>query len=102
MANLGRKNIAQLITVVVGSPKILMGAETSEEAQFTLPYPLTIKATPGAGGTLLVEYRITPTGAFSAWPSGTVAAATVMKLNGPVEGLRFTAAVADGVCEVAQ
>ncbi len=96
MANLGQKNIAQLITVVVGSP------QTLEAAEFSIPYPATIFANPGAGGTLLVEYRISPDGTWIAWPAGTVTEDTVYLLNGPVEGLRFTALVADGVVELAQ
>ncbi len=67
-----------------------------------IPFPLTIRAAPGSGGTMLVEYRISPTGDFVAWPAGTVSAATICNLNGPVEALKFTAAVADGVVEIAQ
>jgi hypothetical protein len=96
MAHLGAKNITQLFTVAVGTPVTL------EAAQYSIPYPLTVHAVPGVGGTILVEYRITPTGSFVAWPAGTVAASTISKLNGPVEALRFTAAVADGVVGVAQ
>lgn len=96
MAHLGSKNITQAIDVIVGTPVTL------EAAQYSIPYPITIKACPGVGGTLLVEYRVDPTDDFTAWPSGTVAAATVAKLNGPVEALRFTAAVADGSVRLAQ
>ena len=96
MANLGSKNICQLFEVVAGAPLVL------EAAQYSIPYPLTVRAKPGSGGTLLVEYRITPTGDFTAWPAGTVTAATVYVLNGPVEALRLTAGVADGTAEIAQ
>jgi hypothetical protein len=94
--SLATKNICQSFTIAVGTP------QTLEAAQYSIPYPLTLRATPGVGGTLLVEYRISATGEFSSWPAGTVAAATTYVLNGPVEALRFTAGVADGVIEVAQ
>lgn len=94
--SLSTKNICQLFTIIVGTP------QTLDAAQYSIPYPLTLRATPGVGGTLLVEYRISPTGDFVAWPAGTVAAATTYVLNGPVEGLRFTAGVADGLVECAQ
>lgn len=96
MANLGKKNECQLFSIVVGAP------QTLEAAEFSIPYPLVIGAIPGASGTLLVEYRLTPTGTWIAWPPGTVSATTLYKLTGPVEALRFTAAVANGVVEVAQ
>ena len=96
MAHLGSKNITQAIDVIVGTPVTL------EAAQYSIPYPLTIHAQPGIGGTLLVEYRISPTGDFIAWPDGTVAVDTVYLLNGPVEALRLTALVADGTVEIAQ
>ncbi len=83
----------QMIPVVVGSPVV-----------YVIPNrrSLTIRAAPGVGGTMLVEYRISPTGDFVAWPAGTVSSATIYNLNGPVEALRFTTAVANGVVEVAQ
>jgi hypothetical protein len=96
MANVGQKYITQAITVVVGSPV------TVEAAQFSIPWPVTVKAKPGVGGTMLVEFRVDPTDAFEAWPAGTVGTATTYKLNGPVEALRFTALVADGSVRLAQ
>jgi hypothetical protein len=96
MANLGKRNETQLFTIVVGSP------QTLEAAEFSIPYPATVFANPGSGGTLLVEYRISPAGSWIAWPDGTVAVDTVYLLNGPVEALRFTALLADGTVEVAQ
>ena len=96
MAHLGARNITQLFTIVVGTPEVL------EAAQYSIPFPLTIRAAPGVGGTMLVEYRISPTGDFVAWPAGTVSSATIYNLNGPVEALRFVAAVSNGVAEIAQ
>lgn len=68
---------------------------------YTLAYPLTVCARPGSGGTLLVEYRVDAEDGWIAWPSGAVSAVTVMKLSGPVQALRFTATVADGVVALA-
>lgn len=96
MANVGKKNITQSIAVAVGSPV------TVEAAEFSIPYPLTVKARPGSGGTMLVKYRVDPTDDWSEWPAGTVSVDTVYKLNGPVEGLQFTALVADGTVRLAQ
>lgn len=72
-----------------------------EAEQFVLPYPITLHAVPGSGGTLLVEYRVDGASAWAAWPEGTVSSATVMSLNGPVNALRFTAGVADGAVALA-
>ena len=96
MAHLGSKNITQAIDVIVGTPVTL------EAAQYSIPYPITIKAKPGVGGTLLVEYRVDPTDDFDQWPAGTVSAKTVYKLNGPIEALRFTAEISDGSVSIAQ
>lgn len=86
------------LTVVAGTPQVFVANGGGN----SIPFPATIKVTPGSGGTLLVEYRISPTGDFTAWPAGTVSVTTTMKLDGPVEAIRFTAAVANGTCEVAQ
>ena len=101
MANLGQKNIAQLITVVVGSP------QTLEAAGFTIPYPVTLHITPGSGGTVTVKQRGSATGEFHNIPlptatPGIFSAYDVVKLDGGVEALQFTAAVSDGVVEIAQ
>lgn len=101
MANLGKKNECQRFTISVGSPLVL------EAAGFSIPYPLVIKVTPGevspgVYGTMLVEDRETAEGDFDSWPPGTVSVKTKYKLNGPVESLRITAWLVDGVCEVSQ
>lgn len=61
-----------------------------------LPWPITIRAKPGGGGTLLVEYQVEPNDDWTAWPDGTVAVATVAVMAGPMYALRFTAAAATG------
>lgn len=94
--NLGSKNACQSFDVIVGTPLVL------DSNQYSIPYPLTIRAKPGSGGTLLIEYRISATGDFIAWPAGTVAIPTLYVINGPVEALRLTAGTANGVVETAQ
>ena len=103
MANLGQKNIAQLITVVVGSP------QTLEAAGFTIPYPVTLHITPGStlNSTITVKQRGSATGEFHNIPlptatPGIFSAYDVVKLDGGVEALQFTAAVSDGIVELAQ
>ncbi len=96
MSSLGKRNECQLLTIVVGAPQTL-GA-----AQHSIPYPSTIAAVPGIGGTLLVEYQVADGGAWTAWPSGTVSSKTIDVLDGPVFALRFTAAVANATVEIAQ
>jgi len=95
---LGTHNVTQSVPVVVGTPVVAGSGVES----MPIPFPLTIRAAPGVSGTMLVEYRISPTGDFVAWPAGTVSASTIYNLNGPVEALRFTAAVANGTAEIAQ
>ena len=68
----------------------------------SLPYPLTIRAVPGSGGTLLVEYRVSADGNWIAWPASTVSTATVYVVSGPVNALRLTATTASGTVEIAQ
>lgn len=66
------------------------------------PFPLTVTAIPGGGGTMNVEYRTAPgSSTWIAWPSGAVGAATADTLMSPVYELRFTAAGATGSVEVA-
>lgn len=74
----------------------------------SFPFPLTIVAKPGGGGTLKVEYSLTPNAAglttsatWFTWPSGDVAVNTNDYLKSPVSALRFTATTAAGAYEVA-
>lgn len=94
--SLGARSITQRITVLTSEPTTLDGDG------YSIPYPLTLVALPGGGGTLLVEYQVAQGGAWTAWPEGTVSEKTISALNGPVHALRFTAAVANGMVEVAQ
>jgi hypothetical protein len=86
-------------TVVVGTPVYV-------DVQ-SYPFPLTVTAIPGGGGTLAVAYSTTPNAAGTTgtatwidWPSGAVAATTSDSLLSPVSALRFTATTADGVAEL--
>ena len=87
----------QTLTVTVGSPVII-----AADSRRSLIIPATVRATPGSGGTLLVEYRVSAEGAFVAWPAGTVSSVAIYVLTGPVQALRFTAATAHGMVEIAQ
>lgn len=94
--SLGARNTTQRVAVTTAAVVIVDGHG------YSLPFPLNITAVPGSGGTLLVEYQTAQAGVWTAWPSGTVSAKTIFLLTGPVHALRFTAAVAAGVIEIAQ
>lgn len=74
----------------------------ADTADGTLPYPLTIIAAPGAGGTLLVEYQVAASGDWNDWPAGAAAVTTAYVLTGPVYSLRFTADPVAGTVDLAQ
>jgi hypothetical protein len=87
-------------TVAAGTPKYL-------DVQ-SFPFPLSVVVKPGASGSLLVEYSLTPNAAglttsatWISWPSGTVSATTSDYLKSPVSALRFTATTSTGTYEVA-
>lgn len=63
---------------------------------------LTLAVTPGTNGTMLVEYRLTSSSDWKSWPGGAVSVYTEDSLETPVQALRFTAAVANGVVEITQ
>ena len=72
-----------------------------------LPFPLSVSALPGGGGTMAVAYSTTPGAAGSPgtatwfnWPSGAVATSTNDILLAPSTGLRFTATAVAGAVEV--
>lgn len=88
-------------TVTAASTETVAGGAPSS----VLPAPITVAVTPGQGGSMLVEYRVSAAGEWIPWPGGTagvVTAHTVYILAAPVYGLRFSATTADGVVEVAQ
>lgn len=72
----------------------------------SLPFPLTVAVYPDSGGSVTVEQRIAPGGDWKAVAdgplAGTLSADAVDVLQGPVHGLRFTAAVAAATVEIAQ
>lgn len=87
------------LDVVVGSPTIIDCTTT--------PFPLSVSAVPGGGGTLLVETSCSAnavsapgSATWYAWPHGAVAAAAVDTLQSPVLAVRVTAAVSDGLVEL--
>lgn len=73
-----------------------------------VPTPATIAAVVGAGGTVLIEYTLTPT-ASTGWPGtavwipwtpGAVSVNTVNTLVSPVVAIRITSTVSDGIVEI--
>lgn len=86
-----------LFDVVVGTPVIAQ--RSSFYSNKPLPHPLTVQCSPGAGGTLLMEYRMHDQ---DSWVEVATAFATdtVYLLSGPVQALRFTAAVNDGTASI--
>ena len=71
------------------------------------PYPLTLHITPGVGDSVTVEQRGSATGEFHNIPvptatPGVFSAYDVVRLDGGVEALQFTAAVANGTVEICQ
>lgn len=86
-------------TVVVGTPLTIMISGINA----------TVNAIPGGGGTLLIQYTVSPQSAIDGgtahwynWPSGTVSAATQDTLIGAVKALKCTATTANGTVEVCQ
>lgn len=91
----------RLISVAAGTASTVESADSLA----LFPPPITVAITPGNGGTVTVEFRVTRGGAWRPVAdgvlAGTLSAAASDVLLGPVEGLRFTAATADAVIEVA-
>lgn len=71
--------------------------------------PVTVTAIPGGGGTMTIYATTSPRSAIDAgtanwvaWPAGAVAVATQNTAFGVVTGIKCTAAVAPGSCEIAR
>lgn len=93
----------RIVSVVVGAPVTLTSSGSNYINSGAFEIPCTVVVIPGGGGgTLLVEYQVVPAGSWTNWPAGTVSDKTIYILSGPVNALRFTAAVADGVVEITQ
>lgn len=97
VANVPIKSITG--TVTAGTPLYL------EVINF--PFPMTVSAIPGGGGTLLVEFSCTPSAAalttsatWASWPAGAVSSAETDTVLSPITALRFTATTANGTYEV--
>lgn len=88
----------QRISIAAGTAHIL----SSPSPALSLPFPLTLTARPGSGGTLNVEFQTVFGGDWSAWDHGAVTASVTDLMMGPVYALRFTAATQPAVMEIAQ
>jgi hypothetical protein len=61
-----------------------------------------IALTPGAGGTLTAQYRITAESSWKNLTSGTVSTYTEELVNKPVDAIKIVATVSTGVVEISQ
>lgn len=69
-----------------------------------LPVPLTVAVYPESGGSVTVEQRIAATGEWKPATgdlAGTISADLTTVLDGPISGLKFTAALAAASIEIA-
>lgn len=88
------------ITVTTDTPVIYSSGGSSSQKPTTLPYPLSVVAVPGSGGTLVVAFQLVKDGTWVNWDSGAVNVTTASVLTGPVYALRFTAATVNGLVEL--
>lgn len=63
---------------------------------------IMVALTPGAGGTLKAQYRLTAESAWRDLTSGAVSAYTEEMVTKPVDAIKITATVSTGVVEIAQ
>ena len=94
-----------LLTIPAGTSKIFY-PPTRNYATTTNPQAhMLLGVTPGAGGTLTLEVQITPGGAWRPITSGQLAGAVAVALMDIMlftpHALRFTAAVAAAIVEIA-
>lgn len=66
------------------------------------PGGLTFRMTPGALGTIKVQYQVTSDDAWIEGPLGEVTVATEDTIDSPIAALKFIATVADGSVSIAQ
>ena len=89
---IGKDGQSHVFAVAVGTPVIV------DSNGFTLPVGITVALYPG--GTLLVEYRLSTDDTWHSFADGklqgTQASYVADVLVAKVNGLRFTAATADG------
>jgi hypothetical protein len=64
-----------------------------------VPGGATIGVAPGEGGSMTVQYRISPNGPLRAWAPGAVTVATDEAAISPYLEMHFTATGADGLAE---
>lgn len=100
-------------TVAIKSERIdvTVAASPVVKQLINYPVPASIAAVVGGGGSMLIEYTLTPT-TFAGWPgtavwtpwalgtAGVVTVTTFATLASPIVALRATAATADGAVEI--
>lgn len=65
----------------------------------TVPGGATIGVVPGGGGSMTVQYRISPNGPLRTWAPGSVTVATDEATISPYLEMHFTATGEDGFAE---
>ena len=84
------------IAVAVGTPQIVP----------VRTLPVSIAALPGPGGSIRVEYTLSPRDGgpvtWFPWPAGDVTGPTDDAITSPASALRFTALVAAGFVELCE
>jgi hypothetical protein len=63
---------------------------------------ILVALTPGSGGTLKAQYRVTAESTWRDLTSGTVSVYTEELVTKPVDAIKITATVATGVVEISQ
>lgn len=64
-----------------------------------VPAGAAIAISPGSGGSMLVQYRISDGGQLRDWPAGSSSSAAADVLIGPVHRIIFSAQTSGGVAE---
>lgn len=67
---------------------------------FFNPNGIFIGVTPGSGGTIKVEYKVTSSSEWKLWPAGVVSEYTEDTLLIAIESLRITATISNGLAEI--
>jgi len=69
---------------------------------FNTPGGLTVRLTPGAGGTIKLQYQITSESSWVDGPLGVLSAPANDVVQAPIYALKFISTVSTGMVEIAQ